>query len=274
MKGNMNRIIKIAVILFMGMYFIGCGSTYFLQKKILFQPKKLASDFVYEFENDFEEIFIEVAPNVKLNALLFKANNPKGLVFFLHGNSHNVDVWGRDSKLYTDNNYDVFYLDYRGYGKSEGKIESEAQLFSDAQIAYNQVKERYEENKIIVSGTSIGSGMAAQIASQNKPRMLLLNTPYYSIKRLAKEKLKILPDFIVQFPLQSHLFLQTVKCPIHIFHGDHDELIPIDHSLDLQKENPEIVLHTIAGATHWHRDVFNREQFIEEMTQLLNSIRH
>ena len=93
-------------------------------------------------------------------------------MFFLHGNGGAIHDWGQGAELYTANDYDVFYLDYRGYGKSDGKIMSENQLIADAQIAYNYLKERYLEKGIIVSGTSMGTGIAVQIAAQNKPQKL------------------------------------------------------------------------------------------------------
>jgi pimeloyl-ACP methyl ester carboxylesterase len=64
-----------------------------------------------------------------LNALLFKTDSAKGLVFYLHGNAGSLDNWGDVARRYTALDYDVFMLDYPGYGKSEGAIKSETQLF-------------------------------------------------------------------------------------------------------------------------------------------------
>jgi len=58
----------------------------------------------------------------------------------LHGNAGTVETWGNIATNYTKLGYDIFILDYRGFGKSEGEITSEDQLFSDISSAYKQLK--------------------------------------------------------------------------------------------------------------------------------------
>ena len=72
-------------------------------------------------------------------------------------------------------------LDYRGYGKSGSKISSEAQLHRDMQTVYDYLKKMYPENHIIILGHSMGTGLAARLASKNHPKKLILQAPYYSV---------------------------------------------------------------------------------------------
>jgi alpha-beta hydrolase superfamily lysophospholipase len=137
--------------------------------------------------------------------------------------------------MYVDNGYDIIYLDYRGYGKSSGTIKSEEQLIQDAQIAYDYLKANYAENEIILSGTSIGTGIAAKIAALNNPQSLILVSPYYSFKSLIKQKVPIIPVFIIKYRFETNKELAQVKCPIVIFHGDQDNIIPFLHSKNLKK---------------------------------------
>ena len=67
-------------------------------------------------------------PGATLHALHFMQEQPRGLVFFLHGNAGNLQTWTTGIDFYRRVNYDLFILDYRGYGKSTGHIESEQQL--------------------------------------------------------------------------------------------------------------------------------------------------
>lgn len=103
-------------------------------------PEKLAKDFQFKLPQKFEEINIEIEDGVKLNGLFFPAENSKGLIFYIHGNGGSVNSWAHISSHYTDLGYDLFLLDFRGYGKSEGEITSEKQLFDDNQIVYNLFK--------------------------------------------------------------------------------------------------------------------------------------
>ena len=77
---------------------------------------------------------IKMNDNTLLNGLLFKTDNSKGVIFYLHGNAGSLNSWGEVAKAYTDLNYDVFMIDYRGYGKSEGSISSQGQFFQDMQL--------------------------------------------------------------------------------------------------------------------------------------------
>ncbi len=98
---------------------------FFFQEKLIFFPEKLDKNFKFNFPSKFDEINIKTGDNKLLNGLLFKADNPKGLIFYLHGNAGSLNSWGEVAKTYVNLHYDVFILDYRGYGKSEGSISSQ-----------------------------------------------------------------------------------------------------------------------------------------------------
>lgn len=216
---------------------MGISSLFFScsQESMLFFPEKLPADYVYTFDESFEERFIQVDKKTKLNGLLFKVDSSKGLVFYLHGNSGALDKWGEIASVYLKNNYDFFVLDYRGYGKSEGQISSEKQLFSDIQIVYDSLKKEYPEDKIVVVGYSIGSGPATHLASTNKPRLLILQAPYYSMIDLAHQYIKILPSFLIRYKLRTDEYIKKVACPVILFHGKQDEVIYYDSSVKLEK---------------------------------------
>src|SRR4051794_7804330 len=152
-----NILLKTFILLFI-VYIIICISLYFFQEKLIFFPTKLDKHFKFTFNQSFEEFNIKTEDGKSLNGLLFKIENPKGVVFYLHGNAGALNTWGEVAKTYTGLQYDVFIPDYRGYGKSDGAITSQAQLFEDAQTAYNTIKERYKEEDIVILGHSLGSG--------------------------------------------------------------------------------------------------------------------
>ncbi|MEZ4886836.1 MAG: alpha/beta fold hydrolase [Chitinophagales bacterium] len=243
---------------------------YFMQERLLFFPSKLPKNYTYHFSEVFEEVNLEVAKNIHINALLFKTNQQesKGVLLFLHGNGGAIHGWGTGAGLYTGQGYDVFYVDYRGYGKSDGKIKSENQLVEDAQIAYDYLKKHYAENTIIVSGTSMGTGIAAQIAAQNQPLKLLLNSPYFSLQSLILEKVKVIPNFLIKYKFKTFQHFQQVKCPITIFHGDKDTVIPHSHSLQLEEKYPHIKLYLIEGAGH--NDLINSKEYDFNMKAILS----
>lgn len=264
---KINKYIQILIIGLILLYLVVCTILYFIQENLLFFPTKLSRDYTFSFEKTFEEINHQVDDHVSINSILFKSKEMKGVVFFLHGNGGSIEGWGQGASLFVDCGYDVMYLDYRGYGKSSGHIESEEQLVNDAQIVYDYLKNRYTENRIILSGTSIGTGIATEIASSNHPQKLILNSPYYSLKSLIKEKVPIIPDFIIKYSFKTYKQLEKLKCPVIIFHGGEDELIPLVHSTDLKKKYQKVDLNIIEG--YGHNDLSDSEEYRTKMTILL-----
>lgn len=226
---------------------------YFKQEKFFFNPKHLEKNYVFEFAEPFEELNIQVEDHVFLNAVLFKAKASKGIVLYFHGNAGAIHDWGKRAHLFLDNNYDVLFVDYRGYGKSDGAYNNSDQLFNDAQKVYDFTKTHYEEDHIIVLGFSLGTGMASYVAAKNNPKLLILNAPYYSWKTLiADEIAPPVPTFLIKYDIPTYQFVNSVKCPIHIFYGTRDLLInPETNSKKLQAINPNnITLHPITDAGH------------------------
>lgn len=230
----MRMLVKILIIIICAILILTL-LTYCSQEKLIFHPSKLAPDYKYEFETNYTEYFIDVDEDVKLNGLLFKADTSNGLVFYLHGNAGAMDGWGKIAELYLGNNYDIFILDYRGFGKSQGKIKSEKQLFADVQTAYDNILKKYNESDVIIIGFSIGTGMAAKLAADNNPKMLILKAPYYSLTDLIQHYYKIVPGFLIKYKLRTNEYIQNVKAPIVIFHGDSDDIIYYNSSVKLSK---------------------------------------
>lgn len=247
MKKIIIRILKIVV----GLYVVVCVLLFFFQEKLIFFPQKLEKDYKFSFDQKFEEINIKTKDNKLLNGILFKADSSRGLIFYLHGNAGSLSSWGNRAKTYTDLNYDVFMLDYRGYGKSEGSIDGQKQFFQDIQTSYDELKNKYTEDKIIVLGYSIGTGLAAKVASANNPRLLILQAPYYSLTDMMQHTYPIIPTFILKYKFETDYYIKNCKMPVVIFHGDQDELIYYGSSLKLQKEfKKQDTLITLVGQGH------------------------
>ena len=223
------------LILFMTLFIAVCGLLYFFQEKLIFFPENLDKDFKFSFDQKFEEINFKTQDNLLLNGILFRSDRSKGLIFYLHGNAGSLNSWGDVAKTYTDLDYDVCMLDYRGYGKSEGKINSQGQLFEDMQTVYDELKTKYDESKIIVLGYSIGTGPAAKIASANQPKLLILQAPYFSLTDIMKHKYPIIPTFLLKYKFETNKFIKDCKMPVIIFHGNKDEVIYYNSSIKLRE---------------------------------------
>ena len=232
-------------------YCLLCILLYFVQEKLIFFPEKLPANYSYSFVQNFEELEFPVTDGTALHGLLFKADSSRGLVFYLHGNAGSLASWGAIAKTYTDLHYDLFMLDYRGYGKSGGNISNENQFYADVQTVYTALLKRYDQGRVIVLGYSIGTGAAAKLAAGNQPRLLILQAPYFNLADLAKHHFRILPSFILKYKFTTNVFLPACKMPVVIFHGDRDEVIYYESSLKLKALfKPADTLITLHGQGH------------------------
>ena len=137
---------------------------YVSQESMIFAATTLPRDHQFVFEVPFEEITIPV-DGAEINGLHFQQPNPRGLIFFLHGNGGNLDSWTGNVDYYRRVNYDMFIFDYRGYGKSTGRIRSEKQLHDDVRAAWNTIAPRYRDKPTVIYGRSLGAALAAKLAN-------------------------------------------------------------------------------------------------------------
>lgn len=251
-----------------------CLIFYFTQDFYFFRPELLPNSFQYRYPFPFEEVHFEMEDGGYINGLHFRVPNSKGVVYYLKGNSKSVKGWGKFAKDFVSKGYDFFMVDYRGMGKSRGK-RTESTLFNDAQHIYRWLEDKYGEERIVLYGRSIGSGVAARIASWNKPKMLILDSPYFSFIFQVKRYGFWLPlQWLLKYQLRTDQFIRKMSCPVFIIHGKKDRLIPFRQSEMLKKQAPgQVLLFPVEEAGHnnlpdfaayheWLYDVLNSDEII------------
>jgi uncharacterized protein len=265
MKMLLNILITLLVL-----FAVMCSILYFLQERLIFFPEKLHKNYRFSFSLPFKEVRIKTDDNITLHSILFKSTASKGVIFYLHGNAGSIASWGDVAAVYTDLGYDVFMPDYRGYGKSEGKISGEDGLFRDVQLVYNTLKETYDEQDIIVLGYSIGTGPAAKLAALNKPKLLILQAPFYNFKDLVKNIYPFVPGFLAKYRFNTNHFIRQCSMPVIIFHGEQDEIVYYGSSLKLKRlMKPADTLITLKG--EGHNGMSSNPQYLTALRKILKS---
>lgn len=261
--------LTVVVMILIGSYLLICGLLYTQQERLIFFPEVLPADFRFTFAAPFEEVTWQ-ADGATLHAIHFKAPRAKGVVLYLHGNAGSLRSWGTIAVPFLAQHYDVLMPDYRGYGKSSGVIRDEATLLADAKIAYMALLQQYPEHQILIYGRSLGTGPAVYLAKEHDPRLLILETPYYNLGELATAHFPWVPRFLFKYPLRTDHWIGAVRCPIYLFHGTHDELIPYAASERLTSLiQAEHQLVTIPGGTH--NTLAESSIYHDELRQILQS---
>jgi alpha-beta hydrolase superfamily lysophospholipase len=206
------------------------------QEKFIFEIRKLSKDHKFEFTIPFEELTIQASDfETPLSAIHFKTpHKRKGVVLFLHGSGTNIDEIPQSlPEKVLEKGYDFFTYDYRGFGKSGGKI-TEQDLLNDSMVVYRSLVAQYGEKNVVLYGRSLGTSLATFIASQNTPRHLLLEAPFHSMLDMAMLDQPYLPktavESILAFHLRTDLWIPGVKTPITFAHGDKDDWVPLNEA--------------------------------------------
>lgn len=235
---NFKKFFGFAALSFTILVLMAGGFMYFKQENMIFAPETLPPEFKFTFQGRFEELSWPV-DGARINALHFRAAKPNGIVLYFHGNAGSLKNWGDVAPDFTRRGYDIIIPDYRGFGKSTGQIKSEKMLLQDAATAYDYVKKTFPENQIILYGRSIGTGIAVHLARSNRPRMVILESPYLSVLDLAARYYSHVPrpllSLLVRYPMRTDLWIADVACPVYLFHGKRDKIIPFNESEQLSK---------------------------------------
>jgi fermentation-respiration switch protein FrsA (DUF1100 family) len=241
----MNMFVKWFLVLIV-IYIGWMGSLYFLQEKLIFYPSQSAEKVPVPAKMPVEEVFFETSDGVKLQGFYVPTEGATETVLFFHGNAGNVSY--RFDRLYVPWSLgkNALIFDYRGYGLSEGEISNEVDLYLDGAAALDFLvseKGAMPEN-VILWGRSLGAAVALELATKNSIKKLILESPFLSIRQLARERFWWFPSLLVRYQFDNKSKISEIEAPLLIFHSEEDETVPFAHGkklLELASEPKELV---------------------------------
>lgn len=247
---------------------------YYNQDKLIFFPEILPEDYSYSFPEPFEEVELKLPDGEKIYGLYFRTTSEsKGTVLYFHGNAGSLRTWGSVSEDILSNGWDILITDYRGYGKSRASL-TERGLYEDAERWYSYLKNDrgIPENRIVLYGRSIGTGVVVDLSLKTEPRFLILETPYTSMVDLSKIFYPFLPSYFLSFKLDSKSKISKISSPIFIFHGTEDEIVPYSQGRSLYdiaiREGKKAQFIPVAGGSHNDLSVF--PEYRKELKRILS----
>jgi len=165
---------------------------------------------------------------VVLRGWVIHPEMPNPILYF-GGNAERIEDDRRDFARWFPN-HSVYMLAYRGYGASDGKP-SEAALFADAVSEFDQIQALHSGQPISVIGRSLGSGVAANLASQRPIAKLVLVTPFDSMEKVAQSDFPWLPmRWLIKDSYPSASYVANDSHPALIVRAGNDELIPAENT--------------------------------------------
>lgn len=216
-------------------YLLLCSGFYFFQDLFFFHPEVLAANYPFAKLQKHVEKQIQLDEKTLIDIVQFTPADslPKGVVLYFHGNRQNIERYARYAPLFTDSGYECWMVDYPGYGKSTDNPTTQNMQQMAVEL-YKMARAKYDKNKITIYGKSLGTGVAAYLASVRDCKQLILETPYFSMGTLAQRYTPVLPSaLLLKMDLTTGDYFKDIPAPITVFHGLQDEVIPFTNALKL-----------------------------------------
>ena len=238
----------------------GCSSVFFYPDNATYiTPDRL--------NLDYQDIYLDTADGETLHGWWLPAltDEPaKGTVYYLHGNAQNVSAHILNAAWLPEQGYNVFTLDYRGYGQSTGAPDIEGALHDIETGLRWLIEQKDTQNRpLYLLGQSLGGALGVALASEwvqrnEQPELngLILDGTFSGFRYIAREKLGL---FWLTWPFQYPLswtipddyegtdrIAGVSPVPVMIIHSVRDGIIPFEHGVRLYEaaEKPKAFLRT------------------------------
>src|ERR1044071_2518643 len=216
---------------------LGCGGFVYglrtLESMMTFRPMRLSTQEMTRTSEGAETVWFNSADGTRLNGYFFRSQSKPevGTIIFFHGNGGNITNVSWLGQRFAKHGFNVLLFDYRGYGASDGVAGDESGLYADgdAAVAFLVNEKKLRAAQIVLYDHSLGTAVAADVASRGQFGAVVLESGFSSASSLATTAVPWLPrslHFLGKNRFESACKLTKVKSPILIAHGDPDRTIP------------------------------------------------
>ncbi len=251
--------VTIILLALLAIYLLIAAYLYLFQRRLIFFPVAHDAEFSAKeisFENE----------GIRLHGWVLNPGRERALLYFGGNSELLTHRSGYFESVFND--YSVYLVNYRGYGRSEGKP-SEAGLFSDAITIYDRLSEQHRS--ISAYGRSLGSGVAVYLASQRSLEKLILLTPYDSVADVGQKIYPMFPiRYLIKDSFDSASRAADIDIPVLIASAENDREIPLHHTLALRDrfQQASVVYQEIAGAAH--NDIIDFPQYRKAVEKFIS----
>ncbi len=215
----------------------------------------------------YESVKISTTDNETLHGWFVPTPEAKATVLFFHGNAGNISHRMDYLPMFHRLGYNLFIIDYRGYGQSSGSP-SESGTYQDAQAAWRYLVEDkgVAPSRVVIFGESLGGAVATWLAAREKPGALVLASAFTSVPDMATIIYPFLPVHLIsRFDYNTLKSLRSVACPVLVAHSPEDEIVPFKHGQKLYQAAPKPKQFLTLQGGHNNGFIFMREKWIEAL---------
>ncbi len=224
--------ISVALVFLFAVTLIGLR---WLESAIAFRPVRYAAGAEWVVPSRAQDVWFETADGISLHGWFFDPDRKpaNATIIYFHGNGGNITNVAWVGEDLSDRGFAVLLFDYRGYGRSEGKVIDEQGIYKDADAAYAFVTRQKGAGPLVLYGQSLGTAAVVDLASREPCSAIILESGLSSASDIASSVLPWFPQqlhFLLHNRFESAKKLRQVHRPVLITHGDPDPVIPTIHS--------------------------------------------
>jgi len=248
-----------------------------IENQLIYYPPRYPEGFPPPqiIEQEAEEVWLHTADGVRINAFYHSNPASKQVLLWFHGNAENIGYGLDHLRELAKIGVNILAVDYRGYGKSEGKPD-EAGVYHDADAAYDHlIKERhFRAEDVIIYGHSLGGAVAVNLASRRPCGGLIVQSSFTSARAMARRMFAIpLVEYVMKSRFDSLQKIRDVHAPILIVHGTLDEVVPLAMGQQLFAAAPDPKrFYPIEGAGHNNLLEVGGERYLESLKGFIREL--
>ena len=275
----MNRFLLWIISGALSLYISIIGYVYFNQHNIVLSP---SSDYHSPPKSfNITQNFIQFGDNDSLHTWYVRNNKNDLTVLYFSGNAFNISHRLFHIDVFNLLNINAVMFDYKGYGLSTGLIERKESFFESSELVYDYMIDvlGVSSDSIIFWGYSLGSPIAAELASKYNSLAIILDSPVISINKISEERFPFIPFAIInKFDFDINQHINQSKAPIILIHSEDDEIIPFRHALEffnsLERNNKKMIKingnHRLSAFKSFPVYFDNIQSFISDLATKVN----
>jgi len=219
-------------------YALLCIFLFLLQGRLLYYPDlggRQLRGSPADIGLEYESVTLVTGDDVRIHGWFIDARPQRGTLLFFHGNAGNISHRLDSLRIFNRLGLATLIIDYRGYGRSGGRI-SEKGTYLDAEAAWQYLTKTrgIDPQQIVVFGRSLGGAVAASLAAEHPPAGLILESVFTSVPDMAAKLYPFLPvRLLSRFSYDARRAVREVACPVLIVHSPEDDIIPFENGLAL-----------------------------------------
>ncbi len=265
------------VLMGLGVYALLVAFLYMRQESMIFYPDMPGRQLTAtpgDLGMPYEDVNFTTDDGIALHGWFVAADEPVGTLLFFHGNAGNISHRLESIFIFNSLRLNVFIIDYRGYGRSQGKI-SETGTYLDARAAWSHLTEDrgIDADSIIIFGRSLGSAIATWLASQYDSAGLIIESGFSSVPSMAQRIYPFLPvKWLTRFRYDTASNVRNVNSPVLVIHSKTDRVIPYEEAR-LVFESARSDRRSFLEIQGGHNDGFlvSRDSYVAGLQSFLDS---